>query len=156
MTNPNEDRSELFVRFHRKSLFALMMIILVMGGTGLSLALWPALTVGKYANTQWWMLPVGIVIFISLFTFAGGRRFSPEAPEVLVATHDEGRRTNMLRAARAALIVVLVGQWPLGLALGFLTQPHLAAPRIAIAMAAATNMLGIVTTISFFLYFDRE
>lgn len=156
MTIPNEDRSEVLVRFHRRSLAGLMVLTLVLGALGLALALSPAGAVRQPASLLWWLLPVVIAFFSRLLTSMGGPRIDPQSPEVKAVIQDEWRHNNMLRAARAALIVVLVGQWPLGLVLGFLTSPQLTPVRVASAMAAATIMLGIVTTITLFLYFDRE
>jgi len=156
MTAPTEDRSEIFVRFHRRNLIGLMVITLALGAVALALALYPAGMVSQQAQFFSWMLPLLIVIFSRLVMTVGGRRIDPQSPELKAAVNDEWRRTNMLRAARTALIVVLVAQWPLGLAFGYLTDPHLTALRIASAMAASTMVLGIVATIILFLYFDRE
>jgi len=156
MVSPTEDRSEVLVRFHRRSLAGLMVITLVLGALGLALALSPPGAVRQPSNLLWWLLPLVIAAFSRLLTSMGGRHIDPQSPELKAAIQDEWRRNNMLRAARAALIVVLVGQWPLGLSLGFLTSPQLTPVRVASAMAAATIMLGIVTTITFFLYLDRE
>jgi hypothetical protein len=82
------------------------------------------------------------------------RRWAPDAPEVKAAMQDEWRRTNMDRASRTALIVVLIAQWPLGIVFGFLAQ--LPPPRAALAMAAATITLGLATLITLFLFFNRE
>ena len=154
----SEDRSEIFVRFHRRSLIGLLVITLVLGAVGLALALSPAGAVAPLGTVLPWMLPLLIIIFsrLILVMTVDGRRIDPKSPELQVAIADEGRRNNMLRAARIALIVVLVAQWPLGLAFGFLTVPHLDPVHVASAMAVSTMVLGIATTIILFLYFDRE
>jgi hypothetical protein len=102
------------------------------------------------------MLPFLIVGFSRLLMTVDGKRIDPQSPEVKAAIHDEWRRTNMLRAARLALIVVLLGQCPLALAFAFLMPTQLQPARIVSAMAASTIVLGIVTTITLFLYFDGE
>src|SRR4051812_166895 len=119
MTNRSEDRSDLFVRFHRRSLIALMVITLLLGTIGLALALSPTF---MGSNFQWWLLPIVIAGFARLVMTMGGRPINTRSPELKVAVDDEWRRTNMFRAARGSLIVVLVAQWPLGLIFGFLTQ----------------------------------
>jgi hypothetical protein len=149
-----KDRTELFLRFSRLSFVALLVLVVVLGATGLMLALSPV--ANWEAKLQWWLLPL-IAGFSFLFTnYARRHHLSADAPEVKVAMEDEWRRSNMLRAARIALVVALVGQWPLGLAIGFLTRPDLTPPRVAGAMAVSTIMLGMVTTIVVFLFLDRE
>jgi hypothetical protein len=151
-----QDRSEVFVRFHRRNLIAVLVITLVLGAVGLALALSPPGAAGDLRNLPLWMLPILIFIFSRLLMMVGGRRIDPRSPEVQAAIQDEWRRTNMFRAARVALIVVLIGQCPLGLAFAFLTQARLDPAHVAGGMAASTIVLGIVTTIILFLYFDRE
>src|SRR5437016_1759801 len=121
--NQGEDRSEIFVRFHRRNLIGVMVIALVLGGISLTLALSPK-AVGLPGNLPVWMLPILIVGFSRLLMTVDGRRIDPQSPGVKAAIQDEWRRTNMLRAARFALIVVLLGQCPLGLAFAFLTGPQ--------------------------------
>lgn len=149
-------RAEHFERYQRRRMIALLLVALLLGGIGLSLALSPPGAVAKMSNLPWWLLPIVIAVFVSLFTSAGQRRFPADSPEVKTAMQDEWRRTNLLRASRIALIVVLIGQWPLGLAIGFLTHPQLTPARVASAMAAATITLGVTTTVLVFLFFDRE
>jgi len=156
MDSETIERSQLFDRVQRRSMVALAVITLILGGAGLTLALTPAGAVGNPANLQWWLLPVVIAALARLLSTAGGRHFAPDSPEVKTLLQDEWRRSNLLRASRTALVVVLIGQWPLGLALGFLTHPQLTPPRIASAMAAGTIMLGVVTLVSLFLYYNRE
>jgi hypothetical protein len=83
-----------------------------------------------------------------------GRRWDPPSPEAKAILNDELRQTSLNRASRAALIVVLIAQLPLGLVFGMLAQ--LPAARTAMAMAEATITLGMATLISLFLFFDRE
>jgi FtsH-binding integral membrane protein len=156
MTSTTHDPSELFERVQRRSMVALVVITLVLGGIGLALALSPQGAVRSTANLPWWLLPIILAALARLLATARGRHFAPDSPEVKAALQDEWRRTNLMRAAQGALIVVLIGQWPLGLIFGFLTHPQLTAPRIASAMAAATIMLGVLTLAGLFFYYDRE
>jgi hypothetical protein len=154
--NPMQDRWEVFDRFDRKSMVALMLVTLLLGGTGLTMALSPRGTVSSPGILQWLVLPVVIAILVSLLISVGRRRFRADSPEVKATMQDEWRRANLLRASRGALFVVLIGQWPLGLMFGFLTHPTLTPPRIASAMAAGTIMLGVVTLVALFFLLDRE
>lgn len=149
-----ENRTELFERFSRHSMVALLFLALVLGGAGLSVALSPPGAINP--NLPWWLLPIVLAMFVFLFAAVGRRRFRPNSPEVQTAMADEWRQMNLARAARVALLVVLIGQWPLALIMGFLTHPQLTPPRVAIAMAEATFTLGVATTVLLFLYFDRE
>lgn len=149
-----KDRTELFLRFSRVSFVALLVVVVVLGATGLLLALYPV--GGWEAKLPWWLLPLIAGLSFLFTNYARRHHLSADAPEVKVAMEDEWRRSNMLRAARIALVVTLVAQWPLGLAIGFLTRPELSPPRIASAMAVSTIMLGMVTTIVVFLFLDRE
>lgn len=155
MADIASNRSELFLRFSRRSMVVLLFIVIVLGAVALAMMLSPARAVGNPANLVSWLIPVAIVIIASaLQTTLRGQRWDPSSPEVQAIMQDEFRRANMARASRAAMIAMLIAQWPLALLLGFLTQ--LPPPRIAMAMAASTMTLGLVTLISLFLFFDRE
>jgi len=156
METTDTDRSRLFERVQRRSMIALGLIALILGGVGIAMALSPTGAVGSASNLQWWLLPIVIAALARVLSTAGGQHFGPESPEVKTAMQDEWRRTNLLRAARGSLLVVLIGQWPLGLVFGFLTPPGLTPPRIASGMAAATITLGVVTMVGLFLYYDRD
>ena len=152
----SRDRSELLDRFQRRHMVALMFVALLLGGTGLGVALSPPGAVGDPVNLRWWLLPVAVATLVSIVASVRRSQYRSDSPEVKVAMQDEWRRTNLTRASRGALIAVLIGQWPLGLVFGFLTSSKLTPPRIAAAMAAGTIMLGIVTLVGLFLLYDRE
>ena len=155
MTGSTSDRSELLLRFSRRSMIVLLFVVVVLGAVALGLMLSPAGAVGDRANLVSWLMPVAIVIIVSaLQTSLRGQRWDPHSAEVKAIMQDEWRRANMARASRAALVAVLITQWPLALIFGFLTP--LSPPRMAMAMAASTMTLGLVTMISLFLFFDRE
>ncbi|HVR40812.1 MAG TPA: hypothetical protein VMU84_17100 [Thermoanaerobaculia bacterium] len=149
------DSTEMFLRFSRRSMFAMLVVVAVLGATAIALVLSPAGAVSRSVGRIGWMIPIAIVILVTATQGTlRGRRWSPDSPEVKLVMEDEFRRTNMLRAARIALIVVLVAEWPLALLFGFLTQ--LPTPRAAMVMAAATVTLGLLTQITLFLFFDRD
>ena len=155
MADNASNRAELLLRFSRRSMIVLLFVVVVLGGVALSLMLSPAGAVGNRANLASWLMPVAIVIIVgALQTSLRGQRWDPSSPEVKAILQDEWRQANIARASRAALIAVLILQWPLALALGFLAR--LSPPRMAMAMAASTMTLGLVTLISLLLYFDRE
>lgn len=136
-------------------MIALLFVIAILGGTGLALILSPDGSVGRSAARAAWLIPIAMAIVVAAIqTSLKGRRWNPDSPEVKTILQDEFRRTNMDRAARISLIVVLAAQWPLGLTIAFLSG--LPAERTAMAMAAASVTLGLLTLIALFLFFDRE
>jgi len=147
-----QERVELFLRFTRWNRIALLVLVVVLGGTALSLILSPAGSVSGKATV--WLIPISIAVVLAFAVALRSRRWAQDSPEVRVVMQDELRRTNMNRALRASLIVVLATQWPLGLGIGFLT--NLEPPRAAMGMAAATITLGLATLIALLLIFDRE
>jgi len=155
MSQPAPAQSELLLRFSRRSMMAMLFVVIALGAVGLTLIVSPEGAVGKQANLMSWLIPVGIVILVAaLQTSLHRQRWDPRSPEVKAIMRDEWRQTNMNRATRAAMIVALVAQWPLALTFGFLTK--LPPPRMAMAMAASTMTLGLTTLIALFLFFDRE
>jgi hypothetical protein len=156
MTDPTDSPSEGFVRFSRRSMSTLLVMVLILGMATLAMTFWPDAAASRWVEHAPWLFPVGtVVLFAALrFTLFRGQRWDPRSPEAKAILNDELRQTSLNRASRAALIVVLVAQLPLGLLFGMLAQ--LPAARTALAMAEATITLGMVTFISLFLFFDRE
>jgi hypothetical protein len=153
MNERTDDRSELFLRFSRRSMIALLGIVVLLGASALSLMLSPSHAFFRVAS-QASLAAVAAVIMLAVPISIWRRRWSDASPDVEVVLQDEWRRTNMERATRAALIVILTVQYPLVLVFGFLMQ--LPAPRGAFAMAAATVTLGLATFMTLFLIFDRD
>lgn len=155
MIQSNEGSVDVLQRFSRRSMVALLFVVAALGGTGLALILSPEGAVGRSAARAAWLLPVAIVIVAAVVQGSlRGRRWKPDSPEVRVILEDELRRASMDRASRIALIVLVAAQWPLGLLIGFVSG--LPGHRTAMAMAAASITLGLLTLITLFLYFDRE
>ena len=100
------DRSEQLDRFGRRSMVALMLVGLLLGGTGLTVALSPPGGIASGPNLLWWLAPVALAALVALWTSLRRRSFSEDSPEMKTAMQDEWRRTNLLRASRGALIVV--------------------------------------------------
>ncbi len=147
-------RAEVFLRFSRRSLVSMLVVVLVLGGTALSLMLSPPGAVGRAGNLVWWLIPVAVAAIITIGIAAGRRRWNADAPEVQMVLNEELRRTSMLRASRLALIATLAIQWPMAMA--FSAIRWLPADRMAMVMAASTITFGLITLITSFLVFDRD
>lgn len=132
----------------------LLVIILLLGATGIALTISPEGAVARSSARAAWFIPIAIAIIAGVQTSFGRRRWDPKSEEVKLILEDEWRRTNMARATRAALVTVLVAQTPLAWTFGFLTQ--LPPPRLAFAMAISTITLGLATVLALFLIFDRD
>lgn len=153
--NPStHHRSEQFFRFWRRHLIAVLAVVILLGTTAVSLTLSPPGAVRNPDNLAWWLAPIGLAVCVALPMSICRRRWDANSPEVRVVATDEWRQEVMNRAARTALLVVLIVQWPLGLSIGFFTT--LSSPRIAMAMAAATITIGLTAFIATFLVVDRE
>jgi len=155
MTEPTDNPSESLVRFSRLSMSTMLVIVLILGATTLAMTLWAEGAASRFMAHASWVFPVAIVLLgVALRATLRGRRFDPRSPEAKAILNDELRQTSLNRASRAALIIVLIAQLPLGLLFGMLAQ--LPSARTAMAMAEATITLGMATFISLFLFFDRE
>ena len=152
MSQPVE-RAELFLHFTRRKMTALLAVVIVVGAVGLTLMLTPTGTTWRTLSRVA-LLPVALAIVVVVQLALRNRRWRADSPEVKLAMEDEWRRTNMDRATRTALIVVLVAQWPMAIALGFLGD--VPQPRGAMAMAMATITLGLATQLGSYLWFDRD
>ncbi|HEY5611350.1 MAG TPA: hypothetical protein VIL97_09100 [Thermoanaerobaculia bacterium] len=149
----SDDRSELFLRFSRQRMIALLVVVVLLGASALALMISPTREIWRSASYAA-IASVAIALIVVVALSLRRRQWSPTAREVTVVMQDEWRRTNMERASRAALITVLAVQYPFVMIFGFAMD--LPAPRGAFAMAASTITLGLTTMIGLFLYFDRE
>ncbi len=149
MTKSTEPRSEKYLRFSRRGMTVLLLLVIAVGGVGLTMAVRPQSPTWPRAVPALWI--VAVVIAVSLQRTLGGERWDPRLPEVRAIVADEWRQRNMDRARRIAFAVVLGAQVPLGLLLAGL--PPL---RAVMAMATATITLGLATMLGLFLYFDRD
>lgn len=154
MNEPATHPTDVFLRFSRGSMIAMLVVVVVLGATALSLMLAPVGAVGRASNLAWWLIPVVVAAAIAVQTSVRSRRWDSSAPEVQLVLQDELRRTNMYRASRLALIVVLAIQWPM--AIGYSAIRWLPGERMAMIMAASTITLGLVLLIALFLVFDRD
>jgi hypothetical protein len=148
----SHDKTDLLLRASRRALFVVLLMVVAFGATVLGRAIWPESVLATWPARMPWLLPVLVVMsLIGGRMFRKGRIWDPHGPEMKKIQQDEFRRMNLSRAQRAALIVVLVLQIPLGLLF-----VHLPAMRAVMAMGVATITLAIVTLIALFLFFDRD
>ncbi|HUP64340.1 MAG TPA: hypothetical protein VM557_03570 [Thermoanaerobaculia bacterium] len=153
MTDSTQHPAELFLRFSRRSVIALLATVILLGGAALSLMLSPSRAFFETASKVS-LVAVAVALLVTILVALHRRRWPASSPAVQVVMDDEMRRASVLRASRAALITVLLAQYPLVLLFGFFME--LPAPRGAFAMGAATVTLGLITLLSLFLYFDRD
>ena len=146
--------TEVFLQFSRKSLTAMLVVVVVLGGTALSLMLAPQGAIGRASNLVWWLIPVVVAAAIAVAVGMRGRRWPANAREVQIVMEDELRRANMLRASRATLIAVLALQWPMAMAFSMIRW--LPGERMAMVMATSTITIGLALLIALFLAFDRD
>lgn len=152
MTDSSQTRTELYLRFTRRSFVGVLALILALGGFCLVAALQPHGAFAEHIERYSWLIPIGIVILASSpLTFQRRHRFTPDSPEVKAVMKDELRRANMDRARTFALFVVLLVQVPMAL---FLSRwPSLSA---VLAMAVATITVAMSSLITSFLVLDRD
>lgn len=146
------NETDLLLRASRRALFIVLLMILALGATVLGRALWPDSVLAMWPVRLPWLLPVLVVItLVAGRLLMRGRAWDPKGLEMKKIQQDEFRRMNLSRAQRAALVVVLVLQLPLGLLF-----VHLPAMRAVMAMGVTTITLAMATLISLFLFFDRD
>ena len=155
MTALADNSSELLVRFSRRSMAALLVIVPGFGVMALAMTLWPEGPASRLMAQAAWVYPIAIVFLgAALRATLRGKSWDPRSPEAKAILNDELRQDSMNRSARAALIAVLVAQLPLALLFG--TLPQASAIRTALAMAEASITLGMAIFIALFLFLDRE
>ncbi|HXF24327.1 MAG TPA: hypothetical protein VN602_07390 [Gemmatimonadaceae bacterium] len=152
MPEPLDSRPERYLRFSHRSMVALFIITLVVGGLCLTMALRPGDT-PRWMTSLVALLPTAIAIGVVTLqrTTLRGDRWDPKSPEVQAVLQDEWRRVSMDRAIRVAFFVILIAQIPIGLLVAPL--PPL---RAVMAMATTTLTLGMATFLGLFLFFSRQ
>jgi hypothetical protein len=156
MTEPTEDRSELYLRFSRRGMAALLIMILALGATALVMALQPDGALSRTLQKASWFFPIATIIgFGALQTSMRGKGWNPNSPEAKAVLNDEWRRTNLDRAMKVAFIVILVTQLPLGWLFGVMLA-QLSVLRAVLGMAVSTITLGMTIFVATFLFLDRD
>ena len=157
-----QSRSELFLRFTRRSMLIVLLLILSLGLMSLAMALRPEAEISRFFERASWVIPIGIVIaVVALQTSQRKHHFTPGSAEVKAVMNDELRRTSLDRARFIAFLVVLIAQVPFALLfsqtpLGLGLSADLPAYRAVMAMAVSTITLGMTVFIVSFLVLDRE
>lgn len=103
MAGSIDSRPERYLRFSHRTMVALLVITVVVGGLCLTMALRPG-DVPRWMTSAVVLLPMVIatgVVTLQKVTLRGDR-WDPESPEVQAVLQDEWRRTNMDRAIRVA------------------------------------------------------
>jgi sulfite exporter TauE/SafE len=155
MTALADNSSEQLVRFSRRSMAAVLVIVAGTGAMALAMTLWPEGPASRFMETAGWVYPIAIVLLgAALRATLRGKSWDPRSPDAKAVLNDELRQDSLNRSSRAALIAVLVAEVPLALLFGTLAQAS--ATRTALAMAEATITLGMATFIALFLFLDRE
>ncbi len=154
MSRPADHSHENLARFSRRSMGAMLAIVLILGALTLAITLWPEGAASRLVARASWAIPILIVLVVAaLRTTLRGQRWDPRSPEARAILNDELRQTSLNRSSRVALMIVLLAELPLALLFGELLQ--LSATRTALAMAEATITLGLATLLSLFLFLDR-
>ena len=144
------DRPEYLLRISRRSLFALLVLVVLIAATLIAHVLRPGSLLADWASRAPWLLPVVIGALFVFFIVPFRRSFRANDPDVKALQNDEFRQANLARAQRVALIVVLVAQIPLAMFLSGLN-----AVAAVTVMGVSTITLAIATFIISFLYVDR-
>jgi hypothetical protein len=151
MTALADNSSEQLVRFSRRSMAAVLVIVAGTGAMALAMTLWPEGPASRFMETAGWVYPIAIVLLgAALRATLRGKSWDPRSPDAKAVLNDELRQDSLNRSSRAALIAEV----PLALLFGTLAQAS--ATRTALAMAEATITLGMATFIALFLFLDRE
>ena len=150
----SSDRLERLLRANRRSLIAVLVMVLIAAATLIAHALAPGSLLSDWPSRAPWLIPVWIVIFAGVAAQARRKAVAHSDATALMETviNDEYRQANLARAQRIALVVVLIAQMPLS-ALALSGLPASAAVTI---MATTTVTLGMATLIVSFLVFDRD
>jgi len=141
--------SDTLVRYSHRSLWAALILLLVLAAWAVSVNLFPAsaAVAGKAAL----LLPLAIVIALgvlrgSLRALSG----HPSSPAMKAILQDELRQQSLQRAWRNGLLAVLLAQ-PLLALLFALAAP----PQPVLLMASLTVLTGVATVLGSVLLYDR-
>jgi hypothetical protein len=156
VTQPTEDRSELYLRFSRRGMMLLLIVIVALGAVALAMALRPDSAIAQALERAPWFFPLATIIGVAVVqTSLRKNRWDPKSPEVQAIMNDEWRRTNLDRAMKIAFIAILVVQLPLGWLFGVMLA-QLSVLRAVLGLAVSTITLGMTTFVATFLILDRD
>src|SRR5438067_897837 len=145
MSPMTSNTTEPYLIISRRGFVLLLIAFLWLGATCLAIAFLPETILACWPMRAPWIFPATLVFgWAGLRATLKGRRWDPHLAEAVV--NDEFRRSNLLRAQRAALIAVLSLQVPLALA-----AMHLPVARALVAMSGSTITIGACVLIASFL-----
>jgi hypothetical protein len=154
MGETTPDRTELFIRYIRRSLY-LSLGLLALVGLWLVQAAFDTAGIftplAQHLVTPFPLLPLLICFaVIANASSLKGQGFNPKDPDVRAVLDDELRHHAFHRATRFAFVLTLLAQLPL--ALLFQLCPVHASP---LYMGALSLVLGPIFLLAAFLVFDR-
>lgn len=159
------ERTDIFIRYIRGTLYLALGFLGIFSVSLVAMAFdpdgtWAPRVALLYAPFPF--MPLLIIFGVGLNARQlKGLRFRKDDPAVRAVLNDEQRLHALNKAFRAALIAVLVAQFPLALLflrhpmtkLATTPQPVTLAP---VFMGAFSLVLGVAALLGCFLYFDRE
>lgn len=138
-----------YLRFARRSMFLLLIVVLTLGSLCIAFAFRPDDPMLVSASR---LIPIFIaILYTGLAVFARRSGLRTGSSESAAALRDEWRQTVLARATRVAFLVLLVVQLPL--AFCFTSLPVL---RALLAMAVSTITIALVTFAGTYLVLDRK
>src|SRR5438045_4162741 len=115
MPEPTEDRSELYLRFSRRGMAVLLIMIITLSAAALAMALRPGGAFSQALQKAPWFFPIATIIAAGVLqTSLRKNRWNPNSAEAKAIMNDEWRRMNLHRAMKVAFIVIMVTQLPMG------------------------------------------
>ncbi|MGZ3182156.1 MAG: hypothetical protein ACXU8N_06930 [Telluria sp.] len=143
----SDQATEQLVRRARRSLWFVLLVLLLLGAYAIALNFFPGSDAAHAADRVAPLLPIVIVIGIAALS---ARKGAADAQALRVLLADELRQYALQRAQRNGLFAVLVAQ-PLLVALFGTISP--ASPLVM--MAVATTVIALATVLASVLFYDR-
>ena len=147
MPTQQANLSETLVSYSRRSLWAALALVVVLGAIAVSLAIYPG---AQMAGNAAALLPLAIVFSAVGLRSRGGQLASQNPAAMKSIRDDELRQQSLSRAYRNGLLAVLVVQ-PL---LAFALATFAASYPLAV-MAAVTVTTGAAVVLASLLAYDR-
>jgi hypothetical protein len=147
MPSKEANLSESLVSYSHRSLWVALALVLALGATAVSLAIFPG---AKMAGNVAALLPLAIVFAAVGLRSRGGKLASQHPAAMRAIQDDELRQQSLSRAYRNGLLAVLVVQ-PL---LAFALASFAASYPLAV-MAAVTVTTGAAMVLASLLAYDR-
>lgn len=151
MNAANLNETENLIRYSRRTLWTLLVFLLLFGGAAAAAIGFPQSPAGAIFGHLALQIPIFVVIAgVALKASAKGARTDPSGPAMQAVRNDELRVASLNRSFRNAFFGVMLIQPLLALAPSWIA---IASP--ASAMACLTVLTGAVAMVASMLYFDR-